>query len=103
MPTKEEFKELKEKCQWQWLSGNGRKGYIVKGPNGKSIFLPAAGYRYGTSLSDEVKYGYYWSSALDASSPASALCLHFSSSGVSFDRWYNRSRCYASCIRPVAD
>lgn len=100
MPTKEEIEELKEKCQWQWLSGNGRKGYIVKGPNGKSIFLPAAGYRSGSSLSPEGTNGYYWSSALYASSPTGAWCLNYSSSSVYFD---SLSRYYGRCIRPVAD
>lgn len=102
MPSKEEFEELKTKCQWQWLNSTGRTGYIVKGPNGNSIFLPAAGFRYGTSLSDEGKYGYYWSSALSASTPALALDLDFSSSSSSVAVW-SYFRCYGLCVRPVAD
>lgn len=100
MPSKEEFEELKTKCQWQWLRSTGRTGYIVKGPNGNSIFLPAAGYRSGTSLSDEGKYGYYWSSALSASSPDSARILDFHSSSVYVS--YN-DRYWGHCIRPVSD
>lgn len=103
MPTKEEFKELKEKCQWQWLSGNGRNGYIVKGPNGNSIFLPAAGDGYKKrhpSMYGHV-YGYYWSSSLDASSPAYACDLQFNSSSV-YD-YFTDSRFYGHCVRPVAD
>ena len=105
MPTKEEFKELKEKCQWQWLYGNGRYGYIVKGPNGNSIFLPAAGRRDGKKLIlensyfDNSKVGYYWSSSLDASSPADAWDLDFDPNlYVS-----GHNRCQGRCIRPVAD
>lgn len=100
MPSKEEFEELKTKCQWQWLRSAGRNGYIVKGPNGNSIFLPAAGSRSGTSLSIEGKYGYYWSSALKASSPAYALGLDFTSSSVYVEYYY---RYYGYCVRPVAD
>lgn len=100
MPSKEEFEELKTKCQWQWLRSTGRTGYIVKGPNGNSIFLPAAGSRSGTSLSIEGKYGYYWSSALKASSPAYTLGLDFTSSSVCVVYYY---RYYGYCVRPVAD
>ena len=38
-PTKDEFKELIEKCTWTW-KGNG---YEVKGANGKCIFFPVTG------------------------------------------------------------
>lgn len=47
LPTKEEFKELLNKCTWTWTLQNGVKGYKVTGPNGKSIFLPAAGQQNG--------------------------------------------------------
>ena len=36
----------------------------VKAENGNSIFLPAAGYRYETSLNDEGEWGFYWYSSL---------------------------------------
>ncbi len=61
LPTKEQFEELKAYCQWTWTDN----GYKVVGPNGKSIFLPAAGYRTGNN-NGNVSYvgsgGYYWSS-----------------------------------------
>ncbi len=62
LPTKKELEELRNKCTWTWTTQNGVKGYKVTGPNGKSIFIPAAGYRYGTSLGSDGYYGYYWSS-----------------------------------------
>ena len=61
IPTYDEFEELINNCQWVWLTKNGVKGYNIEGPNGNSIFLPAAGYRSGTSFND-VKEGYYWTS-----------------------------------------
>ena len=63
MPTEEERNEL-NKCTWQWTELNGVNGYRVTGPNGNSIFLPAAGYRNGTELYDRGTRGYYWSSSL---------------------------------------
>ena len=65
MPTRQEFDELNSKCDWTWGSLNGVNGYIVRGKgnySSASIFLPCAGYGYGTSLDYAGSYGYYWSS-----------------------------------------
>ncbi|MDO4172805.1 MAG: hypothetical protein Q4E63_07265 [Prevotellaceae bacterium] len=43
LPTANEARELVEKCTWTWGVYNEEKGYKVEGPNGNSIFLPAAG------------------------------------------------------------
>ena len=59
LPTKEQWDELKAECQWTW---NG-SGYKVTGPNGNSIFLPAAGEKdLNDSISEIGTYGNYWSS-----------------------------------------
>ena len=60
MPSEDQFIELKNKCTWTWTTYKGVKGYIVKGKNGNSIFLPAAGLRDGTSLYNAGSCGYYW-------------------------------------------
>ena len=63
LPTKEEFSELRQKCRWQWTTQNGKKGYKVTGPNGNSIFLPAAGcYNGRFGLIEVGQWGHYWSS-----------------------------------------
>ena len=62
MPTYSEQEELLNNCTWTWTTQNGVNGYNVKGPNGNSIFLPAAGSCYGSSLNDAGSSGYYWSS-----------------------------------------
>lgn len=62
MSTKEEFQELYDKCSWEWMSVNGVYGQRVTGPNGNSIFLPAAGYRGGSKVYDTGNYGRYCSS-----------------------------------------
>lgn len=62
MPTKRETDELMTKCSWTWISIEGFYGYKVVGPNGKSIFLPAAGY-YADSLNTLAGVtGRYWTS-----------------------------------------
>ena len=60
LPTKAEFQELIDKCSWTWTSQNGVNGYKVTGKNGKSIFLPAAGWRNGTLLGNAGGTGNYW-------------------------------------------
>ena len=62
MPTIEEQEELLNYCNWEWTSLYGVNGYSVTGPNGNSIFLPAAGYYNDTELRDCGEDGYYWSS-----------------------------------------
>ena len=62
MPTRAEQQELLNNCTWEWINENGVNGYMVIGPNGNSIFIPAAGYRNGSLLNYVGKYGHYWSS-----------------------------------------
>jgi len=59
MPTDAEMTELREKCTWRWTTLNGVSGYEVKGRNGQSIFLPAAGSRQDDVLIYEGSQGYY--------------------------------------------
>jgi hypothetical protein len=51
MPYGWQQEELVNECDWRWASRNGVNGYLVTGPNGNHIFLPAAGYRDGENLS----------------------------------------------------
>ena len=81
-PTFDEIKELLDntKCEWTWDAA--KKGYTVKGrKTGNSIFLPAAGYRYGSGLEFTGARGYYWSLSVYESNPRSAYCFGFFSSG----------------------
>ena len=70
----------------------------MDGYTDKSIFLPAAGDRYDSSLHDAGSGGYYWSSSLSMGRPDLACVLLFYSSFVISDyggRWCGRS------VRPV--
>jgi hypothetical protein len=99
MPTQAQFQELKDKCTWTWTTKNGKNGYEVKGPNGNTVFLPAAGYRYGTSLGDVGSNGYYWSASLRTDGPYLGRFLFFNSGAVCPDYWYYRG--YGQSVRPV--
>ena len=101
MPTDAEFEELCKKCVWTWTSQGGHKGYKVTGPNGKSIFLPAAGWRDGTDSGSVGERGYYWSGTLSSSYSGSARGLHVDSSGHGTDYSYGRRN--GLSVRPVTE
>ena len=66
LPTLKEIDELIEKCTWKWIKQNGRNGYrVISKKNGKSIFLPATGFREKSLIKDINEYGCYWSSTSD--------------------------------------
>ena len=81
MPSLEQIQELCNSCTWQWTQRNGVNGQLVTGPNGNTMFLPAAGYRWIESLGRAGSWGYYWSRALCSSIPAGAWYLDFTSGG----------------------
>ncbi len=91
MPTKAEQYELREKCTWTWITQNGVNGYKVSGPNGNSIFLPAAGYRNDSSLDFAGSHGIFWSS-LSTSTSDYAYGLGFGSDGFGWGSSYVRYR-----------
>lgn len=98
MPTKEEQDELRNNCTWNWTTQNGVNGYKVTGPNGNSIFLPAAGLMSGGYLLDDGSWGYYWSSSLITDNPVYACGVYFSSDYVG---WSNYNRYCGFTVRPV--
>ena len=99
MPTDAEWTELREKCTWTWTTQNGVKGYkVTRRSNGNSIFLPAAGYRYGSSLYDAGSRGDYWSNSLSTGIPSYAYSLSLTSSYVT---WLSNDRYIGRSVRPV--
>ena len=101
MPTCDEMFELVDSCTWEWKTQNDVNGYLVTGSNGNSIFLPAAGYRYGTSLSYAGSDGNYWSSTYGPGNSYRAYCLQFVSSYYDVSYVYRRD--YGRTVRPVTD
>ncbi len=100
LPTKAEFQELLNNCTWTWTSQGGHNGYKVTGKNGNSIFLPAAGWRYGSSLNYAGELGYYWSST-PYESFSQYACNPYFFSGNRYEDWYYRGSGHA--VRPVSE
>ena len=64
LPTVGEFQELNSNCDSEWTDEDGVAGRrFTSRINGNSIFFPASGSYYGTSLDNRGSYGYYWSSS----------------------------------------
>ena len=100
LPTAQELQELVDRCVWEWTSQGAHYGYKVTGPNGNSIFLPAAGYRYESSLYGVAKCGWYWSSTPYESGAQNAYFLYFNSGSYYVDWHY---RFYGNSVRLVSD
>lgn len=99
MPTLDEMKELINQCTWEWTTQNGVNGYKVTGPNGNSIFLPAAGYRGDTSLDYAGSDGYYWSATPDSDSPYAYAHDFYGD----YYGWDSGGRDYGVTVRPVSE
>ena len=100
IPTMQEFKDLNDRCDWEWTAINCVNGYNVRGRGAyasKSIFLPCAHHGYGTSLGLAGSRGFYWSS-VPGSDSNSAWSRYFYSSGRITSRF---DRNYGQSVRPV--
>ena len=104
MPNPEEQRELLNNCTWQWTTLNGVNGYRVTGPNGNSIFLPAAGDCVGTAVDDRGSRGHYWSGSLNFITSGDAYFLVFNDNNYysCFDWDYGSLYCGRS-VRPVLE
>ena len=100
MPTKAEMQELMDNCTWTWTTQNGVEGYKVKSKkSGNNIFLPAAGYRYASSLDGAGEDGCYWSSTPSEDYDASGLWLRDYTNNIFYP--YYRGR--GLSVRPVTE
>lgn len=100
MPTLAECQELINECDWTWTTYNGVNGLKVTGPNGNSIFLPAAGFRYGTSVVDQGSFGPFWSGTLNEGLCYKAYCLYFHGD---YAYWTYGNRYLGHSVRPVSE
>ncbi|MBP3213324.1 MAG: hypothetical protein J6M19_00570 [Bacteroidaceae bacterium] len=98
---------------WTWCDGNTTKygnstvrGYKITYDNGTAdntedditLFLPAAGYRYGASFLNVGSGGYYWSSSVNGTDPYYARRLGF---GSGYADVYNSNRFGGFPVRAV--
>ncbi len=65
MPTKEDFQELIDECEWTWTCVNDVNGYSIRGKNGKTMFLPASGKKTWISTTGVGTMLYYMTSTED--------------------------------------
>lgn len=98
IPTYKEIEELLCKCTWKWTNRNGVYGQLVTGPNGNSIFLPAAGNYEGTEVIRCGSSGCYWSATLYGARNDYATFLYLSDD---INGWHADFRYYGLLIRPV--
>jgi hypothetical protein len=93
----EAWNELKNNCDWEWISDYndmGVAGFIVASKiNSNSIFIPAAGYREDYDFVAKGSYGNYWSSTLYADNPTyGARDMCFFSKMVGAEIMHGRDR-----------
>lgn len=115
-PTKAEIEELIDKCTWVFteLNADGANdpknsfarrmhkpcGYTVTGPNGKSIFLPIAGYKSEGQVKGNSRVGIYLVSTVNPDDSSYTYCLSLSSSTFVVGNFCSRND--AHVIRPVS-
>ena len=64
VPTPEQIKELINNTTSNWITQDGVNGRLFTSSNGKSIFIPAAGFAWGSTVLYSGGLGYVWSSLL---------------------------------------
>ena len=101
MPTIDEFEELFTECKKEWVEDtqNHVAGYKFTGPNGNSIFLPAAGSRTQGNVSGEGLNGYYLSGSINATDNRFAMAYSFDQNAA---RRTTTPVYQALAIRPVS-
>lgn len=100
MPSYDQIGNLNNKCTSELTSINGIYGIKVTGPNGGSIFLPAAGNRWNDDTGDVGSDGYYWSSTQDPDYTYDAYYLGFNSGSMYWNYSYRNS---GQSVRPVTE
>lgn len=98
MPSRKQMQELLNNCTYKWTTRNGVSGREFVGPNGGTIFLPAAGGRWYGDRFDQWSYGHYWSSTLW--DQYITYSLQFSSSRVFLNNT-DYYRLFGFPVRPV--
>jgi hypothetical protein len=104
MPTDDEWTELRTSCTWTYKTtddGYASKGYLVTGPNEKTIFLPLAGCIESEGPANVGKLGYYWSSSYYEQISAHARSLYLIPNTTIEVRRFGNERYSGLPIRPV--
>ena len=100
MPTKDELNELMYECKKQVITQGGKDVYKFTGPNGNTIYLPAAGHHDDEGFSSGL--GYYWSSRPEKTTykiDEQAYCLIILYNDYEIETKYRYNGC---SVRPVS-
>ncbi|MBR7167459.1 MAG: hypothetical protein IKD33_01460, partial [Bacteroidales bacterium] len=101
MPTTSETLELMINCTREWVVINNVGGCRFTGPNGNSIFIPAAG-RYYENQHLASDYGFYWTGTAPQSIIfGSAMKFDSQTRPDAINQGIDRG--YGCSIRPVSD
>jgi len=100
-PTNAEITELVQQCTWEWIADDDAAGYRVTGPNGNTIFLPAAGIKTGSKLMYNSHEGYYWTSQ-SMFIADEVYCLRFTPRLVAHHNFQSTERWHGCVVRAVA-
>lgn len=79
LPSYEDYEELFSLCQAEWTAEDGVNGYRLTGPNGNSIFLPAAGSRLVNDINGQGSNGYYATGSINPDNNEFYYAYQFSS------------------------
>lgn len=97
LPTRDQIKELMNNCTSAWTTVSGVNGIMFTGPNGKTVFFPAAGY-LGSEVLNSGSYGYYWSGDQDPKNAERAYNLSIQNGDL---YCVNNYRFAGFSVRPV--
>ena len=103
IPTKEDFDELIAGTTNRWVTNynniEGLNGRVFTSKvNGNTLFIPAAGFRGGSDISNVGSCCYLSSSSLNLYDPNYAYYLYFDSDYIGM---HDNNRCYGFSVRPV--
>ena len=100
MPSHAQINELINNCTGEWIQIDDAKGFLFTGPNGKSIFFPAAGFAYEEGIYNQSTEGRYWMGECHPTSLYLAKVMVVKNSGsISLGGYY---RVCGLLVRPVA-
>ena len=104
LPTDKEILELRNNCSWEWMQQDGVNGFLITGPNGNSIFLPAGGYISGENKQDVGSTCSYWGGTKSFIRNAHTIWANYDKEdeSVSIKCWGDY-RPMGRLVRPVMD
>lgn len=105
MPSADQVNELIKKCTWKWTTFKKIKGFKIIGPNGKSIFLPAVGFKHRKTVNNYGKECHYWSGDLLCSDRRERFMVHYYKNDNSYMDWtvWSYATAIGACLRETGE